>query len=821
MTPEEYRFYIQNWQNPRAVPMPGAPALPNVGIPSGSMMPNQPPRSALQRIPLRNPLAFDVPNVGIPDVEIPTKANEMLRAAGNQPRGLNYTGADLRGLAEPRTTSAPPRPISGMPPAVPRAGTMGVPARPYVPANASALVPRVEGGLRPPFMGLQPPFIEGEFARVDTRPVPVRGTPKGASSQTASRSPKGDRPRPTTGGARRGGPPLYVNPDGTASSSLPKPRPSATSRVVGGLASAAVPAVAASIASQIQEMHDQQDPLYGKSPEDLAFLAESDPAFYARHKKEIDAAIQNLTTPFYQGYDRRTGKPLPPMVGDPLGQSHKGWKDVGEWVFGRPSPEELQRRQAVTRAAMRAASGLPPASISSAQVDEPASSISSAPASAPAPVPAIGVGMDMPERIARSQPGWAKQQAMAGTLRDLREEGFAPVSGLPGGIDPRSGNPWLGPNQIMVREGSVGPEAYQAAMDARGDAVQRGQDAGFERSQGYGGYLPNLPTRQALQEGGPITEYAVPGKGTATFLGERQGGGTLSVVGGRTPEEQAIIDQRVAGIDSQTAAMRDLRNAQRLAQGLPTVEQAEQMAAMQRMMPAPPSTRDLDLQEAELMRQLQGVGDIRGFGSRRRRADAIQAAQTGLAAIANQRQALNQGYQAQLAQTQGLMGLQASERQKAIEAQLRQRAAEQAQRAAEQDQQRWETEFNFNRTKAQVEAMEKDRQYLMDVLKETPELDDKAMLDIRERFMREMPPTRENPTGGKVFDEQEFRGALGVEPFTSNTQPRAGKVYYKEDENSYMLATPEGLVEIGGPDEFLRYRHRQIQQQQRSALLGR
>lgn len=213
---------------------------------------------------------------------------------------------------------------------------------------------------------------------------------------------------------------------------------------------------------------------------------------------------------------------------------------------------------------------------------------------------------DMNEHIARSQPDFEKKRALAATLRDLREEGFAPVSALPGGIDPRSGNPWLGPNQIMISERLGTPEDYTAALQAREAAMARGQAAAMPQSAIGGDYRPSEATRMYAEKGGPITEYAVPGKGTATFLGERQGGGTLSVVGGRTPEEQAIIDQRVAGIDSQTAAMRDLRNAQRLAQGLPTVEQAEQMAAMQRMMPAPPSTRDLDLQEAELMRQLQG-----------------------------------------------------------------------------------------------------------------------------------------------------------------------------------------------------------------------
>jgi hypothetical protein len=40
-------------------------------------------------------------------------------------------------------------------------------------------------------------------------------------------------------------------------------------------------------------------------------------------------------------------------------------------------------------------------------------------------------------------------------------------------------------------------------------------------------------------------------------------GGTLSVVGGRTPEEQALIDERVAGINRATESIRGLRQADR------------------------------------------------------------------------------------------------------------------------------------------------------------------------------------------------------------------------------------------------------------------
>lgn len=406
---------------------------------------------------------------------------------------------------------------------------------------------------------------------------------------------------------------------------------------------------------------------------------------------------------------------------------------------------------------------------------------------------------DMNEHIARSQPDFEKKRALAATLRDLREEGFAPVSALPGGIDPRSGNPWLGPNQIMIRERLGTPEDYTAALQAREAAMARGQAAGMPQSAIGGDYRPSEATRMYAEKGGPITEYVVPGKGTATFLGERQGGGTLSVVGGRTPEEQALIDQRVAGIDSQTAAMRDLRNAQRQAQGLPTVEQTEQMAAMQRLTPAPPSTRDLDLQEAELMRQLQGAGDIRGFGSRRRRADAIQAAQTGLAAIANQRQALNQGYQAQLAQTQGLMGLQASERQKAIEAQLRQRAAEQA-------QQQWQAEFDqSDRQKAQELAVRAFGQQARNQPRPAM-LSEKAISDILTRYST--PAVA--PGQPATVNLEGLHGDFNVAPLPENpAQMQVGQVYYDPSDpaSPYKIATPQGMARLGGRRDLIIYSH--------------
>jgi hypothetical protein len=66
------------------------------------------------------------------------------------------------------------------------------------------------------------------------------------------------------------------------------------------------------------------------------------------------------------------------------------------------------------------------------------------------------------------------------------------------------------------------------------------------------------PNDIQVRERNGTTEYMVPGKGSATFQGQRKGGGSLSVVSGRTAEDQQAIDQTVSGINRQIDAMRSL-----------------------------------------------------------------------------------------------------------------------------------------------------------------------------------------------------------------------------------------------------------------------
>jgi hypothetical protein len=184
----EFDTWYGNWQNPRAVPIPEGPFNPALPIPEGDMMPPRGKPSALRWMK-KDPLEFRLPSVVVPEmqgayqarnpqIDIPTRGLEMLRAAGNQPRMLPYSGADVGVVAE--RPVPPPRPVSGaVPVRLVTGGPAAIPSSASAVSNASALVPAQQaGGVRPAFGSIQPPnFIEGEFSRVDTRPVPANSPP--------------------------------------------------------------------------------------------------------------------------------------------------------------------------------------------------------------------------------------------------------------------------------------------------------------------------------------------------------------------------------------------------------------------------------------------------------------------------------------------------------------------------------------------------------------------------------------------------------------------------------------------------------------------
>lgn len=92
------------------------------------------------------------------------------------------------------------------------------------------------------------------------------------------------------------------------------------------------------------------------------------------------------------------------------------------------------------------------------------------------------------------------------------------------------------------------------------DVARRGERNAFEQPLLGQGYQPAGDSLMVRTQGA-TTDYQTP-QGSMTFQGGamgvpgRQGGGTLSVLGGRTPEEQAGIDDRVASINRQTEALR-------------------------------------------------------------------------------------------------------------------------------------------------------------------------------------------------------------------------------------------------------------------------
>lgn len=177
----EYDIYYNNLNNSGFVgdytystPIPEGPPIPT---PDSDMVQKTGPRNGLQRLNLRQPMAFDpspveIPNRPIPYVEIPTRGAELVRAAGNQARLLGYSGSDAG--ATVNRPAAPPRP-GGIPVPSP-AGQTGLMSVQPVPTaqNASALVPAQEGGVRIPFAQTNPtekPVINGvEYERIHTPP---------------------------------------------------------------------------------------------------------------------------------------------------------------------------------------------------------------------------------------------------------------------------------------------------------------------------------------------------------------------------------------------------------------------------------------------------------------------------------------------------------------------------------------------------------------------------------------------------------------------------------------------------------------------------
>lgn len=267
MTEQEFLTAFRNWQNPNTVVIPETPVAvpqsPSIPSPSGDMMPATGPRNGFRAINLKNPLAFNVPELPIPQVDIPTRGAEIVRALSQQPKQLGFIGADAAGTVAGRSGfPPPPRPLSGNVPSVPSSGSTGLMSvQPVVASqNASALVPVKTGGVSVSPVPVGGRVFDGEFSRVDTRPVPQPAASGGGNNGVTRVPPSGEELAASGGKASGLG-----------------------GRIVSGLAHSAVPGMAGSFASQINSV------LYPQlTDRQMLDAAEAYPPFYAQNKEAID-----------------------------------------------------------------------------------------------------------------------------------------------------------------------------------------------------------------------------------------------------------------------------------------------------------------------------------------------------------------------------------------------------------------------------------------------------------------------------------------------------------------------------------------------------
>jgi hypothetical protein len=296
------------------------------------------------------------------------------------------------------------------------------------------------------------------------------------------------------------------------------------------------------------------------------------------------------------------------------------------------------------------------------------------------------------------------------------------------------------------------------------------------------------------------------GPGQATFQGLPKQGGSLGYVG--TPETKGMTQAEataynVANLNRQYEALKSRNEAYGMGGG--NVGSALPAAPAPVDIWARPgdSFGDSQMRQAQYESLLNNAGKQRGVGAKRRAAAMIDAAQAlvapGLAAAKlNAEQAQEQA--------RGLMGLQASERQlqaterqKAIEAQLGQMAAEQAQKnwQAERDQ--------SDRQKAQDLAVRLYGQQARNQPRPAV-LSEKDIAGILKGYT--VPGAPGVPA---TLDTGLFNTNYRAAPLPDNlAQTQPGQVYYdpKDPASPYKIATPQGLAQLGGPRDLIIYLQR-------------
>ena len=259
---------------------------------------------------------------------------------------------------------------------------------------------------------------------------------------------------------------------------------------------------------------------------------------------------------------------------------------------------------------------------------------------------------------------WSKMTAPGAPV--LRPAASQEVSAPP----PQNLPPPMGFLERMAAQKRYSPsDAREGQAAVRSDAAMKAKgyspaNLDFTAADG------SKPANIFYQEKDGKTRYTIPGQqglggvpGSAEFQGQRQGGGSFSVIGGRTPEEQAAIDERVASINKQI-------DAQRIAQGKPTLAEEERLNAMASMVDRFASPPDgMNPQQMELWKVQQAqVANMLTQQAENDKAQQVNAAAQQKAALEQYRWQREQGVREQQAeQTEYDRGVARQQAQKEFE----------------------------------------------------------------------------------------------------------------------------------------------------------
>ena len=344
---------------------------------------------------------------------------------------------------------------------------------------------------------------------------------------------------------------------------------------------------------------------------------------------------------------------------------------------------------------------------------------------------------------------------------------YTPAEATP----PQAGMPPMSFLERMAAQKRYSPaEAQEGQAAVQSDAVMKAQGyspANLDFTTADGSQPANIFYKEEVgADGKPKTRYTIPGQqglggvpGYAEFQGQRKGGGSFSVIGGRTPEEQAAIDERVASINQQI-------DAQRIDQGKPTLAEEARMNAMGNMVDrfaTPPD--NMNPQQMELWKVQQA--QIAGMLAQQAEQDKAQQANTA----AQQKAALEQ-YRWQ--REQGV-----------------------------REQQAAGTEYDRGVTRQQAKQdFELKRQMYL-----SPQVDpirkEKVLMDAVNEYVVEPVTPGEPP----VFHGKAFADRYQIDLYNPE-QAETGVPYYHEETGDFMVIGPQGEIVPLRPEIVLAWKMR-------------